>query len=307
MTAAISGSPGILVLGSIAFDTIETESERREMIWGGSASFAAAAASHFTSPAVIGIVGTDFPEEWIGALGDRGADTSGIARVEGPSFFWSGRYRPAFTGRDTLETRLGVFADWTPSLPPHLSSPKVAFLGNIAPGLQRRVLDQLSPGVVAAMDTMNLWLDTVPDEVEALIRRVDILLVNDEEALQMTGARHPVGAARALAAKGPSIVVVKLGAHGALMAHHGDLFQVPCYPVDRVVDPTGAGDSFAGAFLGSLAGEARIDVRTAHRALVNGAAVASWTVEHFEPRALLDLQRREIQDRFTFIRNLINY
>jgi sugar/nucleoside kinase (ribokinase family) len=203
--------------------------------------------------------------------------------------------------------RLGVFADFDPELPPAFRSPRIAFLGNIEPRLQRRVLGQLDGSTLVAMDTMNLWLDTVRDEVVDLVGKVQILLVNDEEAEQMTGQARPLDAARALSAMGPSTVVVKLGSAGALLLHEGQPFMVPCFPVEQVVDPTGAGDSFAGAFLGSLAGERSLDQRAVHRALVHAAALASWTVERFEPGSVLELPRRELVGRFVFLRQIINY
>lgn len=297
----------VLVVGSVAFDTIETATEKRARILGGSANFACAAASHFSPALMVGIVGSDYPEEWLERLRDHGVDTEGVERAEGESFFWAGRYSEDFSSRETLETRLGVFEHFDPALPPSFRSPRIAFLGNIAPVLQSRVLEALEPGTIVAMDTMNLWLDTVPDEVFDLVGRVQILLVNDEEALQMTGSSHPLAAARKLSERGPATVVVKMGAQGAMLLHEGRPFFCPCYPVENVVDPTGAGDSFAGAFLGSLAVERILDQRAVHRALVYGAALASWTVEHFEPGPVLDMERRELLQRFVFVRGLVNY
>jgi sugar/nucleoside kinase (ribokinase family) len=297
----------VLVVGSVAFDTIETASERRERIIGGSANFACAASSHFSPSLMVGIVGSDYPEEWLETLRSHGVDTGGVERAEGKSFFWAGRYSADFASRETLDTRLGVFEHFDPTLPESFRAPRIAFLGNIAPALQRRVLGALEPGTLVAMDTMNLWLDTVPDEVFDLVGKVHILLVNDEEALQMTGSSHPMAAARKLSDRGPATVVVKMGAHGAMVLHEGQPFFCPCYPVESVVDPTGAGDSFAGAFLGSLAVEREIDQRAVHRAIVYGSALSSWTVEHFEPRPVLEMERRELLRRFVFIRGLLDY
>ncbi len=297
----------VLVVGSVAFDTIETATEKRERIIGGSANFACAAASHFSPALMVGIVGSDYPEEWLETLRRHGVDTDGVVRAEGESFFWAGRYSADFSSRETLDTRLGVFEHFDPVLPASFRAPRIAFLGNIAPVLQRRVLEMLDPGTLVAMDTMNLWLDTVPDEVFDLVGKVHILLVNDEEAEQMTGSSHPLAAARKLSQRGPATVVVKMGAHGSLLLHEGRPFMCPCYPVEAVVDPTGAGDSFAGAFLGSLAGEGTIDQRSVHRALVYGSALSSWTVENFEPAPVLEMQRRELLRRFVFVRGLVNY
>jgi sugar/nucleoside kinase (ribokinase family) len=288
----------VLVVGSVAFDTIETASERRVRILGGSANFACAAASHFCPALMVGIVGSDYPAGWFERLGRHRVDTRGVARAEGESFFWEGVYSEDFSSRRTVETRLGVFERFSPDLPEAFRSPRIAFLGNIAPALQRRVMEQLEPGVAVAMDTMNLWLDTVPDEVLALVGRVQILLVNDEEARQMTGEAHPLDAARRLSAMGPRTVVVKCGAEGAHLVHGGEALRVPCFPVARVVDPTGAGDSFAGAFLGVLARDGEGAVASA---LVNAAALASWTVEHFEPGAVLDLAPAELARRVSRI------
>jgi sugar/nucleoside kinase (ribokinase family) len=297
----------VLVIGSIAFDTIETSQTRKERILGGSANYAAAAASHFAEVKLAGIVGGDYPEEWFAKLAAREVDTSGVMRAEGASFFWEGRYAPDFRSRETLDTRLGVFEGYSPTLPESYRKPRIAFLGNIAPDLQRRVLSQLEPGVMTAMDTMDLWLETARDDVFELMSEVDVFLVNDEEAMDMTDKSHPVFAARELASRGPSVVVVKLGANGAIVYHEDKPFLAPTYPLEQVVDPTGAGDSFAGAFLGSLAAERGIDRRAVNRALVYGAAVASYAVEHFEPAAVLSMQRRDILERFLFIRELIDY
>ncbi len=297
----------VLVVGSIAFDTIETATERRERILGGAANFASAAASHFGPVHMVGIVGSDYPEDWFEELEAHGVDTSGVERADGQSFFWEGRYAPDFGSRETLDTRLGVFAGFRPTLPAFLRRPTICFLGNIAPGLQASVLGQLEPGTLSAMDTMNLWLDQAPEAVMDLVRRVDIFLVNDEEAMDMTGRTHPLRAACDLATMGPRVVVVKLGAHGAIVLCEGKAFMAPAYPVDEVVDPTGAGDAFAGAFLGSLAAEPSIDRRAVNRSLLYGTAVASHVVEHFEPHAALRMTRREIVDRFLFLRSLIDY
>lgn len=297
----------VLVIGSIAFDTIETSQARKERILGGAANFASAAASHFSKVQLVGIVGSDYPEDWFAKLRSRGVDTSGVERARGKSFFWEGRYAPDFGSRETLDTQLGVFENYSPTLPRSYRSPAIAFLGNIAPDLQSTVLSQLEPGTVTAMDTMNLWLDMNRDLVFQLVEKVEILLVNDEEAMDMTSECHPMSAARKLATMGPRIVVVKMGGHGAVVVHEGKPFFAPGYPVELVVDPTGAGDSFAGAFLGSLAAERQIDRRAVNRALVYGNAVASYVVEHFEPAAVLEMTRRTILERFIYIRELIDY
>jgi len=297
----------LLTVGSIAFDTIETPRATRERIIGGSANFASAAAVHFVAPAMVGVVGDDYPEEWLAALRARGVDTSGVRREPGESFFWHARYHDNFADRTTVTTRLGIFERFDPRVPEALRDAELVFLANITPDLQARVLGQLARPAFTAMDTMNLWIRTAREKVLALVPAVDCVLVNDEELAGLTGAASPFEGLRELARMGARVVVVKMGPRGSVLFAGGSFFWAPAFPVADVVDPTGAGDSFAGAFLGCIGAMGGAGPRDLKRALLYASAVASFAVEAFEPRALLGLTRDRIQERYMFLRHLINY
>jgi sugar/nucleoside kinase (ribokinase family) len=296
-----------LTVGSVAVDTIETAADRKERIIGGSASYSAAAAVHFTRPMMVGVVGDDYPMEWLDHLSRRGVDVSGVRQVEGRSFFWHGRYGPDFLTRTSLATELGVFESFKPDLPDHYRSAPFIFLANIKPSLQRMVLDQAASPLLVAMDTMNCWIEGMCDEVLDIIGRVDCLLINDEELEMLTGTATAFHGLRRIREMGARTVIVKLGKWGSILYFEDTFFWTPAYPVERVVDPTGAGDSFAGAFMGCLAAYGHATPRDYRRAMLYASAVASFAVESFEPRALLDLRPNEIAERFMFLRNLINY
>ncbi len=280
----------ILVVGSVAYDTIETVREKRERQLGGSASFFAVAARGRGDVRCVGVVGDDFRQEDLDLLADHGADVSGIQRTAGKSFHWSGRYHADMIERDTLATELGVFADFQPQIPDAWRNSEHLFLANIHPGLQAHVLDSMTgPGLIA-LDTMNLWIETAPEELKTILGRIDILLVNDGEARMLTGKASLKHAAAAIQAMGPKRVVIKKGEHGALLFGVDSVLAVPAIILDDVVDPTGAGDCFAGGFMGSLA-EAGAD-RDApdsvfRQAMLDGTVTASFCPEGFSVEGLL--------------------
>ena len=283
----------ILVIGSVALDSVETTAGEVDRVVGGSATFFSSAASLFTRVRVVGVVGDDYPLAQLRFLEDRGVDLSGLARLPGESFFWAGRYHEGFRTRETLATRLGVFASFDPIVPPAFRDSEVVFLGNIDPVLQLGVLDQVrSPRLVAA-DTMNFWIEGARDALMEVLARLDVLFVNDEEAAQLAGEADLARAARWIRDRGPRLVVVKHGDQGATLLADGWTFSSPAYPVPVVVDPTGAGDAFAGGFLGSLDG-AGADLR---RALVYGSAMGSYAVEAFSVDRFRNLERGEVKER----------
>lgn len=279
----------IVVVGSVAYDTVETPRERRERQLGGSASFFAVAARGRGSVRCVGVVGDDFRDEDLDLLG-RHADITGIRRVPGRSFHWSGRYHADLIERDTLATELGVFADFQPEIPADWRDAEYLFLANIHPALQAGVLDLMRGPRLVALDTMNLWIETTGDLLRAILRRVDVLLVNEGEARLLTGERSLARAAAAIRAMGPARVIVKKGEHGALFFGRDSMLAVPALVLDDVVDPTGAGDCFAGGFMGSLAeaGVGRDAPDAAFRqAMIDGTVTASFCPEGFSVEGLL--------------------
>jgi len=286
-----------LCVGSVALDSVETPFGEATRVLGGSANFFAAAASLFTSVQVVGVVGEDYPLEKLDFLRERGVDLSGIEERPGESFFWAGRYHYDLNSRDTLETRLGVFADFKPRIPESFRSARHIFLGNIDPTLQLDVLDQVDdPGVVAA-DTMNYWIEGARKELLELLERVDILLVNDAEARQLADEPNLLKAAEWIRGRGPSVVVIKKGEHGAMLFDGDAVFFAPGYPLEQVFDPTGAGDAFAGGFLGYLAGRDRMDHETLRRAVVFGSATGSFAVEDFSIDRFRSLDMSQVVER----------
>lgn len=276
------GAERLLAVGSLAYDDIETPVAAGKNLLGGSLShFSAAAALAGALPVLVAVVGEDFRAEDLDWLARLPADLSGVERRRGRSFRWGGRYGPDCAGRETLFTELGVFADFAPMLGPNQLDCELVFLANIQPALQGRLLDAARGRRFAAMDTMNLWIDTARAELLAVIARVDLLFINDEEARQLTGERSLVRAGRALLALGPRFCIVKKGEHGVLLFAAGEeaVYPCPAFPVAALVDPTGAGDAFAGGVMGQLAREGCWDLGALRRALLTGSAVASFAVE----------------------------
>ncbi len=298
----------ILVVGSVAYDTVETPREKRERQLGGSASFFAVAARGKVPVRCVGVVGEDFREEDLQLLRDHGADTSGIVREPGASFHWSGRYHADMIERDTLATELGVFADFQPGIPAAWRGSEYLFLANIHPDLQLHVLEQMTGPRLIALDTMNLWIETTPEALRRVLARVDILLVNDGEARQLTGKRSLAHAARDIAAMGPRRVIIKKGEHGALYFGADSVLAVPALILDDVVDPTGAGDSFAGGFMAAVAaaGAGRDDGDAVFRAaMLEGTVTASFCPEGFSVEGLLHASDDTYRKRLDALRAMM--
>jgi sugar/nucleoside kinase (ribokinase family) len=296
-------SKQLLVVGSVAFDGIETRAGRREEILGGAATYISLAASGFCPVRLVGVVGEDdFPEEHVRLLASHGVDLSGLERVPGRTFRWSGIYSDDFSSRTTLDTQLGVFASFSPKIPASHASAELVMLGNINPELQLAVLDAVKGSPFVATDTMNLWIDTALDALKAVMRRTDLLIINDEEALMLTGERQIVRAAAGVRAMGPKAVIIKRGEHGAFLFHEDGVFFAPAFPLHEVVDPTGAGDSFAGGLLGHLSAAGDTGFAAQKRGMLYGTAIASATCEAFGVDRLATLTRPEIEGRIQALR-----
>ncbi len=299
-----------VIVGTVAFDKIETPFGKTEKILGGAATFISLTASHFTKDVhIISVVGGDFPEEYTKLLTDRGIITDGLqVKSDGKSFYWSGRYHTDMNTRDTLVTELNVLADFDPVLPASCLTPEFVVLGNLTPSVQLRVLDQLvkRPKLIV-MDTMNYWMDSAWDDLMKVIERVDVLMVNDSEARQLTGEYSLVKAAQKILAMGPKYLVIKKGEHGALLFHGNSVFFAPALPLEEVFDPTGAGDTFAGGFIGHLASTGDISFGNMKNAIIYGAAMASFTVEKFGTEGLLNLTKEDISNRMRLFVDLVQF
>ncbi len=299
-----------VIVGTVAFDKIETPFGKTDKILGGAATFISLTASQFADDVhIISVVGGDFPEEYIKLLTDRGIHTDGLqVKSDGKSFYWSGRYHTDMNTRDTLVTELNVLADFDPILPESCREPEFVVLGNLTPSVQMRVLDQLvkRPKLIV-MDTMNYWMDSAWDDLMKVIARVDVLMVNDSEARQLTGEYSLVKAAQKILTMGPKYLVIKKGEHGALLFHADSVFYAPALPLEEVFDPTGAGDTFAGGFIGHLASSGDISFGNMKNAIIYGAAMASFTVEKFGTEGLLNLTREDIEDRIKLFVDLVQF
>jgi sugar/nucleoside kinase (ribokinase family) len=297
----------ILVVGSVAYDTVETPYGRAERVLGGSASFFSVAASFFSPVNVVGVVGDDFGEEQLAAFRGRPIDLEGLERMEGKTFHWQGKYSRNLSSRDTVCTDLNVFEFFQPKIPARYRGSEVVFLGNIDPVLQLQVLEQVERPRVVACDTMNFWIHGKPAELRKTLERVQILLVNDEEARELSGEWNLVRAAAAIRAMGPRTLVVKKGEHGVLMFGEKGSFAAPALPLEAVFDPTGAGDTFAGGFVGYLAGAGREGDVALRRAVIMGSTMASFCVEAFSLDRLLTLTRPEIDARYRLFEKLTRF
>ncbi|MGH9774508.1 MAG: PfkB family carbohydrate kinase [Candidatus Acidiferrales bacterium] len=288
----------LLVVGSVAFDSIETPFGRAERTLGGAASYFALAASFFARVRLVGVVGDDFTARDKAVFRGRRIDTEGLEHAIGKTFFWAGRYGANPNDRTTLTTELNVFAGFNPKLPNAYRDSQHIFLANIDPSLQSSVLRQVRgrPKLVA-LDTMNYWIERTPKELRETLESVDILMINDDEARQLSGKQNLLHASRHIFGMGPKTLVIKRGEHGALMVHKDFIFSIPGYPLEEVHDPTGAGDAFAGGFMGYLAGAAHVNAGTLRRAMVYGSVLGSFTVERFGLERLRRLTRREIGAR----------
>ncbi|HLF64736.1 MAG TPA: PfkB family carbohydrate kinase [Saprospiraceae bacterium] len=300
----------LLTVGTVAFDTIETPSGRAEMVIGGAAMYIAWAASYLTQDVrIVSIIGGDFPEHELDLLRKRGVDTAGIQCItHGRSFFWEGRYHDNMISRDTLVTDLNVLADFDPVLPDSYRNSDYLMLGNLTPEIQKKVIDQMTtrPRMIA-LDTMNFWMNIAWDSVMEVIRLVDILIINDDEARQMSGEHSLVKAAGKIHALGPKYLVIKKGEHGALLFHRDRVFFAPGLPLLEVVDPTGAGDTFAGGFMGYLASSHDMSFENLRRAIIYGSVMASFCVEDFSLNKLRNLTKDNIEKRYEAFRELVHF
>ena len=294
----------ILVVGSVAYDTVETPFGRAQRVLGGSASFFSVAASFFAPVNLVGVVGRDFGEDQLAAFRGRPIDLEGLERMDGKTFHWQGRYSLDLNSRDTICTDLNVFEFFKPKIPARYRSSEVVFLGNIDPVLQREVLEQVEAPRLVACDTMNFWIQGKAEELKKTLAKTQILLVNDSEARELSGEWNLVKAARAIRAMGPRIVVVKKGEHGVLLFDEAGAFAAPAFPLETVFDPTGAGDTFAGGFMGYLAGAGEVNDAALRRAVIMGSTLASFCVEAFSLDRLLTLTRPEIEERYRQFRGL---
>jgi sugar/nucleoside kinase (ribokinase family) len=297
----------ILVVGSVAFDTVETPFGRAEKVLGGSASFFSVAASFFANVNLVGVVGRDFGEKELAAFRNRPVDLDGLERVDGDTFHWQGKYSYDLNSRDTLRTDLNVFELFNPKIPEKYRRSEFVFLGNIDPVLQRDVLAQVDRPKLVACDTMNFWISGKPEELKKTLARVDVLLINDAEMRELSGEWNMVKAAHAIQKMGPKTLVVKKGEHGVVMFSESGFFAAPAYPLEAVFDPTGAGDTFAGGFLGYLASAPVLDDEAFRRAVIMGSTLASFCVEAFSLGRLLRLTRTEIDERFRLFKRLTSF
>jgi sugar/nucleoside kinase (ribokinase family) len=297
----------ILVVGSVAFDTVETPFGKAEKVLGGSASFFSVAASFFVPVNLVGVVGDDFGDKEMQAFAGRPIDTSGLERMQGKTFHWQGKYSYDLNARDTICTDLNVFEFFKPKIPQSYRQSEFVFLGNIDPVLQLDVLEQVQKPKVVACDTMNFWIQGKPDELRRTLSKVDVLLLNDAELRELSGEWNVVKAARAVQKMGPRTLIVKKGEHGVLMFGEDSSFAAPAYPLEAVFDPTGAGDTFGGGFLGYLAAAESVSDDALRRAVIMGSTLASFCVEAFSLDRLLRLTRKEIDDRYRLFKRLTHF
>ncbi len=300
----------VICVGTMAFDAIETPFGKTDKIIGGSGTYVAYAASNFLTPVQqISIVGYDFPEEEMNELKKRGVQLEGVEIVKDKkSFFWSGKYHLDMNSRDTLVTDLNVLEDFNPVVPDSYQGAKFLMLGNLMPKLQMSVIDQLKerPKLIV-MDTMNFWMDVAMDDLKAVLKKVDVLLVNDAEARQLSGELSLVKAAREIIKMGPQFLIIKKGEHGALLFHKNHVFFAPALPLEEVFDPTGAGDTFAGGFIGHLAKTEDISFENMKTAIIVGSAMASFCVEKFGPDRLKEINKDDIDARLAEFVQLVNF
>jgi len=294
----------LLIVGSVAYDSVETAAGKVECALGGAATYASVAASCYTPPGIVAVVGEDFQGCHLELLRGRGIDLCGLQQVPGKTFHWAGRYLPDMIGRETLATELNVFERFDPVLPPAYLDAEHVFLANIHPGLQARVLDQVKSPKLVVCDTMNLWIDIARKELEALLPRVDFLVLNDEEIRMLTGDYNIFRAAKKVMGRTRRGVIVKRGEHGSTLVCREGMAIAPAYPIEELVDPTGAGDTFAGALCGYLATAPDLGLLELKRALMHGAAMASFTVEGFSLDAIRSLSRSDIEGRVATLRSL---
>lgn len=300
----------LVIVGSCAFDAIETPFGKTDKIIGGASPYIGLAASQFKNvdPAIVAIVGEDFPQEYLDFLSERGINTDGIEIVKGgKTFFWSGKYHNDMNSRDTLITELNVLGDFSPKVPENYKDAAVVMLGNLQPSVQLSVIEQMDNPKLVILDTMNFWMDIALDELKETIKKVDVITINDEEARQLSGEYSLVTAAKKIQEMGPRFVVIKKGEHGALIFHNDQMFFAPALPLAEVFDPTGAGDTFAGGFAGFLAKTGNFTFENMKKALIYGSCMASFTVEKFGTERLAELTGDEIKERLHQFKQLTQF
>lgn len=299
----------LLIVGTVAFDAIETPFGKTDKILGGAATYIGLSAAQFDiESAIVSVVGEDFPQEYLELLKDRNIDITGTEIVKGgKTFFWSGKYHNDLNSRDTLDTQLNVLADFQPVVPENFKSPDVVMLGNLHPLVQLSVLEQIERPKLVVLDTMNFWMDNTWDDLMKVIAKVDALTINDEEARQLTDEYSLVKAARKIAKMGPKYVVIKKGEHGALLFHNEQIFFAPALPLEEVFDPTGAGDTFAGGFTGYLAHTGDISFKNMKNAVIYGSNLASFCVEKFGTERMQDLTKEEVHQRLEEFKALTQF
>ncbi len=299
---------GLLVVGSVALDMVETPFGKTEKeVLGGSAVFFAAAASLLEKVQIVGVVGRDYPMAELKQLAERGIDLAGVTVTDGESFRWAGKYSFDLSSRETLETRLGVFASFRPTIPAEWRESRFVFLGNIDPELQLDVLTQVKKPQFVACDTMNYWIQGKRTALLKLLERVDCLMVNDSEIRELSGDWHIHRAARWVIARGPKYVVIKQGEHGAILVGEGKTFYVPAFPLEEVYDPTGAGDAFAGGFMARLKRSGNLTNAALRLAMVYGSAMGSFAVERFSVQRFLEITDVDVAARVRAYRDLVHF
>ena len=300
----------LIVVGTMAFDAIETPFGKSGTIIGGSATYVAWAASNFVRPVnQLSVIGYDFPQDELEALKNRGVQLDGVqVKQEEKSFFWAGKYHMDMNSRDTLDTQLNVLANFSPEVPDSYQGSEFLMLGNLMPKLQMSVIRQLKqrPRLIV-MDTMNFWMDTAMEDLEAVLKEVDVLMVNDSEARQLSGQFSLVRAAKEIRKMGPKFIVIKKGEHGALLFHEDNVFFAPALPLEEVFDPTGAGDTFAGGFIGHLAATKDISFHNMKNAIIKGSALASFCVEKFGTTRMKEISEADIENRVQKFVDLVNF
>lgn len=300
----------LLVVGTVAFDAIETPFGKTNKILGGSGTFVGLAAAQFgVTTGVVSVVGGDFPKSYLEMMNERGIHTDGVEIVEeGKTFFWSGKYHNDMNSRDTLVTELNVLENFSPVVPQTFKDAEIVMLGNLHPQVQMSVLDQMNvkPKLVI-LDTMNFWMDSALQDLIEVLKRIDVVTINDEEARQLSGEYSLVNAARKIHAMGPKYVVIKKGEHGALIFNEGKMFYAPALPLAEVFDPTGAGDTFAGGFSGYLAKTKDLSFENMKNAVIYGSNLASFCVEKFGTERMENLHTSEIQDRLKMFKDLTQF
>lgn len=300
----------LLIVGTVAFDAIETPFGKTDKILGGAATYIGLSAAQFENvkAGIVSVIGEDFPEEYINLLQKNRLDLTGLEQVKGgKTFFWSGKYHNDMNSRDTLDTQLNVLADFQPRVPSDFKDADIVMLGNLHPAVQLSVINQVQNPKLIVLDTMNFWMDSTWDLLQEVIAKVDVITINDEEARQLSGEYSLVKAARKIGEMGPDYVVIKKGEHGALLFHKDEMFFAPALPLEEVFDPTGAGDTFAGGFSGYLASTGDISFNNMKNAIIHGSNLASFCVEKFGTERMHKLKKEELTERLSHFKALTQF